>query len=396
MFDRIPVAARKITLVYVLLQFFYYFTFFWLIQNVYFLEQGINYSQLAILLGVWSITTVVLEIPSGLLADRFGRKRVIIIGKLAFFMGILTFALLRTFPGFLLGMVFWGIHESFISGALEALVFDELKSQKNEGKFKDILALATVSREVGLGVGVLIAGFVTQISMSYNVVASLVITFIGFCITFFLPNPKMIAESESELLEVSFSVALKQILSKQVLVRLVLFSITVMLSYQVITEYVVFSLKDLGLNYIAIGIFAFVEMLSFSIGAYFAGRVNTKIYRNVFALLSIAMAIGMFLITTNVIYIVVAAWLFLRIVKAFSEVSSTADWQSSVRSSDRATTGSIKNLLTNILYIPAAFVFGVLADNYGLFSAFYFSAVISLIYLLSAPFFARFKYQHHE
>lgn len=382
MFAKLPLTIRKLTIIYALIQFLYYFNFFWLIQNVYFLNNGLNFKQLSILLGVWSLSVIVFEIPSGILADRFGRKSIILLGKLGFLLGILSFIYLKNFPGFLLGMIFWGIHESFISGALEALVYDYIKVNNNENLFNRVLTIATVSREVGLGLGVLIAGVITQIGINYNLIGSVIIAFLGCAISFMLPNPKPFAQSQETKLLHFFNNAWSKVKTDTNLVNILVFTLFVLVSYQVISEYFVVSLKELNLNFSVIGILAFLEMMFFSFGASIANRMSTKFYEKSYAILSLLMGFGVLFLTTTALIIVIVAWMVLRVVKANSEIISNTDWQTRVDSRDRATTTSIRSFMGNIWYMPLAYLFGALADHSGLFNAFYLIAGTSLLYSL--------------
>jgi len=60
-------------------------------------------------------------------------------------------------------------------GAQESLLYDNLKDYKEEKHFSKLLAIATTAREIGLGSGVLIAGFITNISEQYNLIDQLLL-----------------------------------------------------------------------------------------------------------------------------------------------------------------------------------------------------------------------------
>lgn len=377
-----PKQVKAITVLFSLLQFFYYFNFFWLIQNVYFLQNGITYTQLSILLGVWSLVIIILEIPSGIVADKFGRKPVIVIGKLAFLLGIISFVVMKSFPGFIIGMIFWGIHQSFISGAQEALIFDELKSKKQEVLYKNVLSIATISREIGLGTGVLIAGVVTHMNISYNLIGSIVIASLGFGCSLLLPNAK-VTEKSAETKFIELVASSKSVISTNLsLKRIILFSLSVIVSYQVISEYFVVTLRNFNLDYRVIGILAFFEMVFFSFGTFISSKITKNKYDKTYIILSFVMAALITVITTRSLILVIAAWMGLRIMKAISEIISNSDWQSRIESSARATTTSFKSFAENIVYIPLAVLFGFIADKTSLFTAFYLIAITAFVYIL--------------
>lgn len=332
---------------------------------------------------------IILEIPSGILADKFGRKPVIVTGKLAFLLGIISFVTVRTFPAFVIGMIFWGIHESFISGAQEALVYDELKSKYQESLYKKVLSISTLSREIGLGTGVLIAGVVTQWSINYNLIGSVIIAFIGFFCSLLLPNAKVVERSvETKFAE--FILSSKNTIATNInLKRIIFFSIAVLVSYQVISEYFVVTLKSFNMDYRLIGFLAFSEMIFFSLGTVISHKITKNIYNKTYFVLSLLMSVLIIVIATKNLIFVVAAWMGLRVLKAISEIISNSDWQDRIESSARATTTSFKSFAGNILYIPLAIAFGLIADKTSLFGAFYLIAITTVLYTLSGIIFRK-------
>ncbi|MCK9206218.1 MAG: MFS transporter, partial [Salinivirgaceae bacterium] len=88
--------------------------------------------------GIYSVAIVALEIPSGYIADVFGRKKTLLIGSLLGFLGYLVYSFSFGFTGFLFAEIILGFGQSLISGADSALLYDSLLYQKRE---KDYLKL---------------------------------------------------------------------------------------------------------------------------------------------------------------------------------------------------------------------------------------------------------------
>jgi len=104
--------------------------FYYPVIGVLFLDLGITLEQYALLNVIWAVVIIVLEIPSGALADVIGRKRVIVLA--AVFM-VVEMAILALAPHG--GWLFWflvlnrilsGAAEACASGADEALAYDSL------------------------------------------------------------------------------------------------------------------------------------------------------------------------------------------------------------------------------------------------------------------------------
>ena len=89
-------------------------------------ENGLTITDLFVIQAIYSVTIALIEIPSGYVADVFGRKNSMIIGTFFSFLGILTYSLSFGFDGFLLAALCLGVGQSFISGSDTALMYDSL------------------------------------------------------------------------------------------------------------------------------------------------------------------------------------------------------------------------------------------------------------------------------
>jgi MFS family permease len=106
--------------------------FYYPIFTILFLDYGLTLEQFGILNGVWAISIVVLEIPSGALADTLGRKKLLVFASFAmmFEMLLILFAPIEsgwTFSFFLINRMISGAAEAAASGADEALAYDSIK-----------------------------------------------------------------------------------------------------------------------------------------------------------------------------------------------------------------------------------------------------------------------------
>jgi MFS family permease len=66
------------------------------------------------------------EVPTGIVADAFSRRLSVLVGTVLFGLGPVVFGLFPSFEGILAGQVFFGVGYTFISGALEAWLADEV------------------------------------------------------------------------------------------------------------------------------------------------------------------------------------------------------------------------------------------------------------------------------
>ncbi|GGV19443.1 MFS transporter [Kitasatospora herbaricolor] len=91
-----------------------------------FAEHGLSTAEISVLFGIWSLTGVLLEVPSGVWADLVSRRLLLVTGPLLSAAGFGLWVTLPSFPAFAAGFVLWGAGGALRSGALEALVYEEL------------------------------------------------------------------------------------------------------------------------------------------------------------------------------------------------------------------------------------------------------------------------------
>jgi MFS family permease len=112
---------------------------------VLFLDFGLSVEQYALLNVAWAAAIVGLEVPSGALADRFGRKRMVVVAAGLMVLEMTVFAVAPLghptllFVLFLLNRLLSGAAEASASGADEALAYDSLASEGRAGEWPAVL-----------------------------------------------------------------------------------------------------------------------------------------------------------------------------------------------------------------------------------------------------------------
>ena len=97
-----------------------------------FLQSRISVSQIAMYVSITFLTQLVLELPTGALADMIGRRRTIAFAYLVDATHYLLFGFTWLFPQFIGLAIISGLGEALRSGSLEAIVYDSLKQDKKE------------------------------------------------------------------------------------------------------------------------------------------------------------------------------------------------------------------------------------------------------------------------
>jgi len=158
-------SARDIERRYYFIQFLYWFaTGLPLALTVLLLQaRGLDLFEIGIVMAIYSVVIVLLELPTGGLADAIGRKPVTLMayGFITIYSLILFFAF--SFEAFVLAYVIYGIGRALSSGALDAWFLDALKQRDEHVEIQPRLATATTFILLGLGLGTLLGGAIASL-----------------------------------------------------------------------------------------------------------------------------------------------------------------------------------------------------------------------------------------
>ncbi|TVQ98027.1 MAG: MFS transporter [Desulfovibrionales bacterium] len=140
--------------------------FYYPVFTILFLDYGLTLAQFTILNAVWAVTIVLAEVPSGALADIFGRRTLVCLaaGLMVLEMSIIALVPLGygslVFAAFLFNRICSGLAEAAASGADEALAYDTLKDNGMEEQWPKVLERLGRWMAVGFFLAMLIGAFV--------------------------------------------------------------------------------------------------------------------------------------------------------------------------------------------------------------------------------------------
>lgn len=196
---------------------FYFFSFlqdlsFFTPIFVIFLQSNrLSLESIMILQSLYFLFNLLLEIPTGTVADRYGCKRSLIVGSIFCIFGFVLFAVGSNFMGFLLAMIMYSVGATLMSGADEAFLFETLKGINREVDYPRIFGRARAFTVLGVTIASIVGGYIAEYSMRATFVLSAISLVFMFLINLSLSEPKRV-ESNSGLKELT-GTAIKTIFS---------------------------------------------------------------------------------------------------------------------------------------------------------------------------------------
>ncbi len=143
-------------------------SFIWGINTLFLLDAGLNNTEAFAANAFFTLGQVVFEVPTGVVADAWGRRTSYLLGTLTLLVSTLLYLWMwmthAPFWGWALSSAFLGLGFTFFSGATEAWLVDALTWSGYRGDMDSVFAKGQVASGAAMLTGSIAGGFVAQIS----------------------------------------------------------------------------------------------------------------------------------------------------------------------------------------------------------------------------------------
>jgi MFS family permease len=211
---------RNIFLLYVMKVSHWFFLVMPIIIPFY-RQNGLSMTQIMMLQAGFSLSTVVLEIPTGYFADVWGRKHTLIVGALLCFAGWTTYSFSYGFWGLLVAELIMGIGQSFISGTDSALLYDSLQSIQRKDDYSQYEGRMSSIGNFAEAIAGIIGGYLAFISLRTPFYYQALVAMIAIPASFMVTEPPVLGTPRHASLRDVFNVVRHAMLgNKQLSVKI--------------------------------------------------------------------------------------------------------------------------------------------------------------------------------
>jgi MFS family permease len=158
---------------------FYKFAMYGFLKNLRFFEPfiilffrdaGLSFLQIGLLFAIRDLATNVLEVPTGVYADAFGRRRSMVLAFVAYIASFFAFYSFSSFYVYVVAMVLFAFGEAFRTGTHKALILEYLKLNRMAHLKVDYYGRTRAASQLGSALNALIAGVLVFYSGDYRYV----------------------------------------------------------------------------------------------------------------------------------------------------------------------------------------------------------------------------------
>lgn len=353
--------------------------FFIPILALYFERTLFTVTNVALIFSIEAVALVIFEIPTGAIADLFGRKKTIILAHIVALSALVFLYIGGSMKMFVFYAILSALAMALTSGTVSALIYDTLKEEKKEQYYKKIIGTSYALWPIGASVGAIIGGYLAKVSLSFPVLISFIPISVVLILTLFLKEPNYEKEEYRNVFRHIFG-SLKIILENKQLIILLIGGFILMAFGESIhlLKPLFFEFKEIPIIYFGY-LFAFVFGIS-AIGHYFSHDVSEKIGNKLTLILSVVVSPLLLFIATITDRFTSMAFLVMTSV-FYGLRNPVIDnlLNLEVDSSKRATVISASNFMGELgvaIFVP---FIGYIAEIYTINTAFKLSAILMFI-----------------
>jgi len=370
---------------------------------LFLVEKGLPYTQIGILYAVREIFINIFEIPSGIMADSYGRKNALIGSFFLYIISFSVFYLSNDFWLFLIAFILYGIGEAFRSGTHKGMIIDYLKLNHWEGQKINYYGHTRSWSQKGSAISALVAGLIVFYSGTYqNIFLYSIIPYL-LNLLLIISYPKELNRSLEQINQKSrFGIRLTtksffKIIKQPNVLKIINTSAIHTAYLRAVKDYIQLLMVNVALiipiminvevekkNGIVIGVIYFFIYLATSRASQISSKVAAKSKQNIS---NITLLLGfIFGIICGVFFIFdlwiisIIAFAGIYIVENIRKPILTGFIADQVPNEILTSVISAQSLLRTIITAILAFVFGFIADNFGIGVSF---IVVSVFLTLS-------------
>ena len=147
-------------------------------------DNGLDMEQVYVLQGLFAIAMVVLEVPTGMVADRIGKTTSLRAGVAIVLAGLVVYALGHSFAVFLVAEILWALGAALLSGADSSLLYDSLEALGKTSEYTAREGRARAIQMASFAASNLVGGFIGAWSYRATIWASAIGPLIALWIVF--------------------------------------------------------------------------------------------------------------------------------------------------------------------------------------------------------------------
>lgn len=379
------------------------FIFVYSFERVYFAARGLSVTQMVALEVIYSALVFALDLPTGALADRWGRKPMLLAARFFTFLEFFLIALADNFWLFLVAIVAAALGTVCFSGTGNAFVYDTLKQNGNEDDFERVQGRLSLIEETATLIGGVIGATIANFNLQLPYFITALFSALAWFVTLTLHEPRN-TQAPSDQVEDETSSAnfiahmrdsLRLALSHSTLRVILLYGALLGAVFVYADEFNQVYANAIGVPLYGFGVLTVGTTGMFALGAALAYRVRARFgYARVLKAVLFLAPLLLFVAAQTKNVAGLACIVVMFGVYSHTRTLHYGLLHAHVESHQRATVDSAYTMAINALTAFVGFAFAFVADHYSIFAAYLLLAALMAGY--GIYYFVKFRIRNFE
>ena len=322
------------------------FILYYICDTLFYIERGLTSSQYVSFIGIAFLVRLLLEVPFGIVADKYNKKLLLLICNILSIISTIIFICSYNYFTFLIAIIINAINNSLSSGIVNSILYESLDNKNN---FNKTLFYNSFFYNISYMIAMIIGGYIGQ---RFGLIYTYYITIIPFIIDFLiLLMIKTNNNIKNVNIESNVSIlknGIKEVVNNSYLLRLILTSAILFAGIKLVEESHPEYSANIGISVFIIGIYTAFILLFCIIGSYIGSKTKKNNYNLVSNINPIISGICILLVGLLNNYFGI---IFILLIYIFSESFNNimmSELHSNISSKFRVTVESINQFVLSI------------------------------------------------
>lgn len=348
--------------------------FVYTILVIFFQQYNLNFSQILLISAIEGIVTLAFEIPSGILADAWGKKKTVLAGMLLGIMGLVSYLIHPSFAFFIIAEILLAVGSAFESGASTAIIYSKFEEHHIKDEYRSYITKISRLMPIATSLTVLSASVLFSFNSYLPFYLSIFFMLLSFALLCLVEDDHKIkarkrnivgAGKKLDAVAVVRSSFLPFVKNKQLL-ALALCSAFLITMYSNTAYLSQVYLLDLGLPLQLMGVFYFVLNLMSSLSASYSENLFSTFSMNRFLILFFFMCVSTALLTFQLLFLVIPFYLIVGFINGVLSQTINSEIPALTDEANRATVLSVISSIQAFFGLIFEPLLGLLIDHTGI------------------------------
>jgi hypothetical protein len=344
------------------------------VEKLFQTQIGFDAADIALMAAAYAAIVPLLEVPSGILADRWSRSGILIISSVAAAASALIGGLSRGVATYIIAAMVLGAYFAMNSGTLDSVVYDTVieetgSSESYERWIGRVRIVESAAFTMSALTGGLIAGWTSPRLTYFLTIPFVLASTVAFSR---FREPQLHRASEPLALRRHVATTVHAMTSIPSVRRVLLLAALTALLTQAVFEFGPLWLVARHAPAAAYGPYWAVLVATMGAGGYLAARLHLDRRPSTLGVAGIVAVSSVLLVTSHSVIVVAAAQTLLQLALAVTAIHAGRLLHDAVPSTIRAGVSSGTGTLSWLLFLPFSVGFGIVARGHGVYTAGWF------------------------